>query len=190
MNNSKLITRAELSNPNRLTGRIILVGSLPNDAYIVGVPKIINTFSDDRPNVGSGGTSIITVSFPAHSLKGAGDLIEYIAEFAFVSNGNSKLVQYSFGGQTLSSADWSNTTSTVTQVLVTGRLYRLTSTTFRGYVTVSLPTTGGSLCFTSTADRTVSDMDSNSLDFVVAIQGGASNEIFHKSSQLSLTRMS
>ena len=191
MSYRKLITRNEIPNPNRLNGRIVLVGDLPNDAYIVGVPKVLQSFSDDRPNVSTTGTTIITIAFPATSLKATNDYIEYVAEFAFVSNANTKTVQYSFGGQVVGGISWTNTTSTVTQMVLIGRIYRLTATTFRGYVTCTLPTSGGTLPYTATTtDRTVSNMDTNSLNFVVALQGGASNEIFHKASQIMLVRMS
>lgn len=163
-----------------------LGGVLPNDGYITGVPKKIAQLLADAGNVSTNSTLIQTVTIPAGTLKN-GDILWYEGEFVLSATANTKIIQPDFGGQGLSTNDWENTIGN-TQLYYQAKIYRSTATTFRSYVAASLPFTSQSIPYTQFVDRTVSSMDTNSLDFTVALQGGATNDIIHRVSSLWLIR--
>lgn len=167
--------------------RIRLGGALPNDGYLTMVPKLLGTFVGSNANVGAGETTILTFPFPAGSLKVAGDFFEYVMEFDMVSAGVTKTIKYKFGGQEFNANAWNNTIAS-TQGVQIGRCYRVTSTTCRCYIANSLPFVGQTTCFTQFGDITVSNMDTNSLDFVVTLQGTNNADITHRVSHLYLNR--
>jgi hypothetical protein len=131
--------------------------------------------------------TVATVSIPAGTLAATGDFIEFVMEFDVAGAGNSKTINYSFGGQNLNAAPWNNTLSS-TQGVQIGRVYRVTDTTCRCYISNTLPFLGQTTPFTQFGDITVADMDVNDLDFVATIQGVASGDISHRVSHLFVNK--
>jgi hypothetical protein len=99
---SRYVKRDELPNPQNLRGRIELAGNLPDDAYIVGVPKNVFRLTNFVGNVGTGLDTLLSFVFPARSLK-ANQLDHFRASFGlgFGSNDDNKRVQLSFAGNVL-----------------------------------------------------------------------------------------
>lgn len=151
------------------------------------VPLRIFTDVADHGNVLAAETTIETISIPAGTLAATGDFFEYVMEYSLVSLGVSKTIRYKFDSQLLNAAPWNNTLAS-TQGVQVGRVYRVTDTTCRCYITNTLPFVGQADSFTQFGDITVADMDVNALDFVVTLQGGASNDIVHKASHMYVTR--
>jgi hypothetical protein len=167
--------------------RIKLGGVLPIDGYITGVPKKIAQILGDAGNVGAGSTLIQTVSIPAGTLKN-GDILYYEGEFDLFNNGNLKAIQPRFDSQPLSTNDWQNTIAS-TQIYFQAKIYRSTATTFRSFITGSLPFTGQANPFTQFVDRVGgSNMDTTNLSFTVSLFGAVNNDIIHRVSSLWLIR--
>src|SRR6266545_3855030 len=87
------------------------------------------------------------------------------------------------GGVNLNVAPWNNTLSS-TQLVLVGRVYRLTATTCRCYIQASLPFLGQANPFTQFGDIVVANMDSNTLNFVVTVAAVADNDVVHKVSHM------
>jgi len=139
-------------------------------------PRVTFVDTANHANSGVGNTTLETISVPAATLSATGDFLEYVGEFDLAATANSKTITYAFGGQNLNANPWNNTTNGAQMVLI-GRVYRTASTTCRCYITATLPFNGQTNPFTQFGDITVSNMDSNALNFVVTAQGGASNDI-------------
>ncbi len=150
---------------------------------LVGVPRIIFDDPTDHAFAALGPPTLITVPIPAGSLRIAGDFLEYVAEYVLQGVGNSKTITYSFGGVNLNVAPWNNTLSS-TQLVLVGRVYRLTATTCRCYIQASLPFLGQANPFTQFGDIVVANMDSNTLNFVVTVAAVADNDVVHKVSHM------
>lgn len=154
---------------------------------LVGVPRIIFEDTTDHAFVAPGPTTLITAPVAAGSLRLTGDFLEYVAEYTLQGVGNSKTITYSFGGVNLNAAPWNNTLSS-TQIVLIGRVYRLTATTCRCYIAASLPFLGQSNPFTQFGDITVANMDSNALNFVVSVAAVANDDVIHKVSHMYITQ--
>jgi len=150
---------------------------------LVGVPRIIFDDPTDHAFAAPGPTTLVTIPIPAGSLRIAGDFFEYVAEYTLQGVGNSKTITYSFGGVNLNVAPWNNTLSS-TQLVLIGRVYRLTSTTCRCYIAASLPFLGQANPFIQFGDITVANMDNNSLNFVVSVAAVANDDVIHKVSHM------
>jgi hypothetical protein len=152
-----------------------------------GVSTRIFVNVTNQANVNVAVLTVATVSIPAGTLAATGDFIEFVMEFALAGPGNSKTINYSFGGQNLNAAPWNNTLSS-TQGIQIGRVYRVTDTTCRAYISNTLPFLAQTTVFTQFGDITVADMDVNALNFVATIQGAASNDITHLVSHLFVNK--
>lgn len=150
---------------------------------LVGVPRLIFEDTTDHAFVAPGPTTLITVPIVAGRLRIAGDFLEYVAEFDLQGVGNSKTITYSFGGVNLNAAPWNNTISSAQMVLI-GRVYRLTATTCRCYIAASLPFAAQADPFTQFGDIIVANMDSNTLNFVVSVAAVANNDVIHRVSHM------
>jgi hypothetical protein len=148
-------------------------------------PRITFVDVTDHANSGSGVTTIITVSNAAGTLAATGDFLEFVGEYDLVSAGVTKTITYSFGGQNLNANPWNNTLAS-TQITIIGRVYRVDSTHCRCYIACSLPFAGQTNPFTQFGDITVSNMDSNALDFVVKLQGTSSSDVTHRVSHMAV----
>jgi hypothetical protein len=158
------------------------------EAFLLsGVSTRIFVDVTTRTNVLAVVLTVATVSIPAGTLAATGDFIEFVMEFDVAGPGNSKTITYSFGGQNLNAAPWNNTLSS-TQGVQIGRVYRVTDTTCRAYISNTLPFLGQTTPFTQFGDITVADMDVNALNFVATIQGTASGDISHRVSHLFVNK--
>lgn len=153
-----------------------LITSYISPVSPVSYQSLIFTDPTDHANSGAGETTIITVPIPGGTLKKKGDFLEYVGEFELAGAGISKTIRYKFDGVNINANPWNNTLDNI-QMVEIGRIYRLTSTTVRSYVACSVPFLGQTTDFTQYGDITVSDMDSNTLDFVVTVQATNTNDI-------------
>lgn len=152
-----------------------------------GIFRMLFVDPTDHGNSGVVATTLISINIPAGTLKLTGDFLEYVAEFVLANNGNSKTINYSFGGASLNTNPWTNTVGNVQMVLI-GRIYRTSPTTCRSYQAASLPFLAQTTDFTQFSDITVASMDSTGLVFTVAAQAGASNDIVHKVSHMMVVQ--
>lgn len=76
-----------------LTGRYRLGGVLPNDGYIVGVPKNLVSRADLVSSTGTGPDVLHSYTLPAGSLKTAGDYLDIWYAGGFGVNDRDKAVQ-------------------------------------------------------------------------------------------------
>jgi hypothetical protein len=138
--------------------------------------SLLYTDVSNRPNSVATETLIATVPIRAGTLRKSGDFLEYVGEYDLASLGVTKTIRYKFDGLDINANPWNNTLAS-TQIVEIGRIYRVTSTTVRSYIASSLPFVGQPNPFTQFGDITVSNMDSESIDFTVTIQGTNTNDI-------------
>lgn len=81
-----------------LTGKFTLGGLLPNDGYLIGVPKIIHINDVSVGNVGIGLDPLQSFTLPAKSWKN-GDILRVHYAGTFGANSDSKRIQVEIGGQ-------------------------------------------------------------------------------------------
>lgn len=153
-----------------------MVTSYINPVPPVSYQSFIYVDLTNRPNSVATETLIATITIPAGTLKKRGDFIEYVGEYDLASVGVTKTIRYKFDALNINANPWNNTLAS-TQIVEIGRVYRVTSTTVRSYIACSLPFAGQVDPFTQFGDITVSDMDSNAIDFTVTIQGTNTNDI-------------
>ena len=166
-----------------------VIVSYANPIPAINYPRLIFTDTVDRANSGAAVTTIITIMIPPGTLKATGDFLEFVGEYVLVSAGITKIITYIFGGVNLNANPWQNTLAS-TQITLIGRVYRTSPTTTRNYIAASLPFTGQTTSFTQFGDITVASMDTETLTFVVTLQGGASNDVTHKVSHMFAVRQS
>lgn len=99
MNQSKLITRAELPNIHTAFGNIgnSWNNSLPNDLFIRGMPKYIVKDFTTSGNLGAGLDSLKSYTIPAGTLKDD-DFVIGIASGKYAANDNNKRVVLAIPG--------------------------------------------------------------------------------------------
>lgn len=143
----------------------------------VSYQSLIFVDPENHTNSVAAETTIVTVPIQAGTLKKKGDFLEYVGEFDLASAGVTKTIRYKFDGLNINANPWNNTLASV-QIVEIGRIYRLTSTTIRSYIACSLPFAGQVDPFTQFGDvTTVSNMDNDTIDFTVTIQGTNTNDI-------------
>lgn len=169
---------------NSVNGWIEIGGGSVSDVSEV----IFRNSTDISNDPGGVDDTIFTIPIAAGSISQLNSFLEYCAVFTLAANANTKAIALQFGSQLLSTVSWNNSFNGL-QLEIRAKLFRLTATTFRAYVTCSLPSAGNAEPFTSFADRTiVLNMDTDSIDFVVIVFGDAANDITHRMSTLSLNQ--
>lgn len=153
----------------------------------MGVPRLIFNSETNVSNVNADVTTVATIPIAPGRLPQNGNFLEYVAEFDLTNVGNSKTLTYIFGGQNINANPWNNTLAS-TQMVQIGRVYRTSAVSCRCYIANSLPFLGQANPFTQFRDIVVANMDLNTLDFVVTIQGAVSGDITHRVSHMYVTK--
>ncbi len=150
---------------------------------LMGVPRLIFDSETNVSNINADITTVATIAIAPGRLSANGNFLEYIAEFDLMNVGNSKTLTYIFGGQNLNANPWNNTLAS-TQMVQIGRVYRTSAVTCRCYISNTLPFLGQANPFTQFRDIVVANMDVNTLNFEVTIQGAVSGDITHRVSHM------
>jgi hypothetical protein len=196
-NTSRWVRREELPNPKLLRGAIKLSGTLPNDAYIIGVPKNIH---QDRSLVQAGASLVVlhTFTLPAGSLKADNDFLDIIYAGGFAANNNTKNITlrangnvvHSFGLFPINSAGW---TYYVRYIRVSATSIVTVSMNIAGVInrdaaTAAMSGSGTHFQLIGNVGTTVQNLNTNNNVIDVQGQGTAANDVSQSYSSIAITR--
>lgn len=187
-----------------IASRIRLGGLLPNDGYIMGVPKIIhhdqsNSKLTNGGNVGAGLDTIFVFSVVASSLRNDGDILDIWAAGDLADNANTKRIAVSWGPAIIE--DTGNRDIRGLGWLFNARISRVSST-----VTIVNHTISAGVVSTDSAQVVVpfnvggyfnmrtnpvinmDNLNSNNTGFLITAEGTANDDIVINQIIISLTR--
>lgn len=172
---------------------------LPNDLYIKNVPKSIFRGGNFVGNNGTGLDTVLTVPFPAKSLKSTDDLFRATIGGGVLSNDDNKRVRLEFGGVVLyeSGSLDIDAFGFFLDLLVVRRSNVLINAILciaEGQVlsdsTPTLTSTGGIIATRSNNLSTVNNMDTQNNDLVLLVESSSAtnNNVFWNVCNIELTR--
>lgn len=196
MNNSKLITRAELPNISNLIRRVVT-----DDGSIYLFKNVLTTIHRDVTeigNVGGGADNLHNYTLLANLLRTDNDYLRITYAWSISANDNDKQVTASFDGQTFmdtGSADLDLDVGVVASVFIirlSSTSVRIASTVIANIVQITsagaIITFGaGAVIVARTLDLTgITNLNANSVSIQVVGTGVADNDIIQNLSIIEL----
>lgn len=200
-NPESFVKYRDLPNLNTMFGNIghSWNNLLPNDLYIKGLPKVINTDFSTVNSAGAGPDTLHTFSIPAETLK-AGDLLDVVYGGNTAANDNNKFLQTEFDGLTIEATGGTDIDDAVGWIFLM-RIGIIDSThivAVSSFLWNALAVDSPAAIFTTFAAgfmaigrnrlRTVANMDSNAMVLRVRAGGVVAADIFQNYSEIRLTR--